>query len=70
MAQAMAQASNGLAQDTQAASFAETGVRVAALAGDDQTAWDLTEFAGAARAGLAVAAGHHRSFKRAVAHSP
>ena len=28
------------------ASFAETGVRVAALAGDDQTAWDLTEPAG------------------------
>ena len=47
MAQAMAQASNGLAQDTQAANFVETGVRVAALAGDDQTAWDLTEFAGA-----------------------
>jgi len=47
MAQAIAQASNGLAQDTQAANFVETGVRVAALAGDDQTAWDLTEFAGA-----------------------
>ncbi|HEV3241749.1 MAG TPA: hypothetical protein VGY14_00590 [Methyloceanibacter sp.] len=46
MAQAMAQAINGFAQDTQA-DFAETGVRVAALAGDDQTAWDLTESAGA-----------------------
>ncbi|HVQ11788.1 MAG TPA: hypothetical protein VMS19_07775 [Methyloceanibacter sp.] len=46
MAQAMAKASGGFAQDTQSASFAETGVRVAALAGDDQTAWDLTEQAG------------------------
>jgi hypothetical protein len=46
VAQAMAQASSGFAQDTQAANFAETGVRVAALAGDDQTAWDLTELAG------------------------
>ncbi|MGB8708396.1 MAG: hypothetical protein WCD39_01325 [Methyloceanibacter sp.] len=44
MAQAMAQSSQG--RDTQAASFAETDVRVAALAGDDQTAWDLTEQAG------------------------
>jgi hypothetical protein len=44
MAQALAQ-SNEL-RDTQAASFAETSVRVAALAGDDQTAWDLTEQAG------------------------
>jgi hypothetical protein len=47
MAQAMAQASNGFTQDTQVANFAETGVRVAALAGDEQTAWDLTEAAGA-----------------------
>ena len=46
MAQAMAQASDGLRQDMQAPSFAEIGVRVAALAGDDQTAWDLTESAG------------------------
>jgi hypothetical protein len=44
MAQAMAQASGG--QDGEAAGFAETGVRVAALAGDDQAAWDLTESAG------------------------
>jgi hypothetical protein len=44
MAQALAQSSQG--RDTQAASFAETGVRVAALAGDDQAAWDLTEQAG------------------------
>jgi hypothetical protein len=46
MAQAMAKASGGFAQDTQAANFSETGVRVAALAGDDQTAWDLTKSAG------------------------
>ena len=46
MAQALAKASGGFAQDTQSANFAETGVRVAALAGDDQTAWDLTEQAG------------------------
>ena len=44
MAQAMAKASG--VQDGQAASFGETGVRVAALAGDDQAAWDLTESAG------------------------
>jgi hypothetical protein len=44
MAQAMAQSS--VLQDMQAASFAETSVRVAALAGEDQTAWDLTEQAG------------------------
>jgi hypothetical protein len=46
MAQAMTKANGGFAQDTQAANFPETGVRVAALAGDDQTAWDLTESAG------------------------
>jgi hypothetical protein len=46
MAQAMAQASEGLREDMQAPSFAETEVRVAALAGDEQTAWDLTESAG------------------------
>ena len=46
MAQALAKASGGFAQETQSANFAETGVRVAALAGDDQTAWDLTEQAG------------------------
>jgi hypothetical protein len=42
MAQAIATAGGGLAQTPQA-NFAETGVRVAALAGDEQTAWDLTE---------------------------
>lgn len=46
MAQALAKASGGFAQDAQSANFAETGVRVAALSGDDQTAWDLTESAG------------------------
>lgn len=46
MSQALAKASGGFAQDTQSANFAETGIRVAALAGDDQTAWDLTESAG------------------------
>jgi hypothetical protein len=45
MAQAMAKTS-GFAEDTQAADFTETGVRVAALAGDDGTAWELTESAG------------------------
>jgi hypothetical protein len=44
MAQAMAQSNDP--QNTQAGSSAETSVRVAALAGDDQTAWDLTEQAG------------------------
>ena len=46
MAQAVAKASGGFAQDAREANFVETGVRVAALAGDDQTAWDLTESAG------------------------
>ncbi|HEU0018022.1 MAG TPA: hypothetical protein VFQ31_06645, partial [Methyloceanibacter sp.] len=46
MAQALAKASGGFAQDTQSANFTETGVRVAALAGDDKTAWNLTEQAG------------------------
>jgi hypothetical protein len=44
MAQAMAQ--SNVLQDMQAASFAETSVRVAALAGDGETAWDMTEQAG------------------------
>jgi hypothetical protein len=46
MAQAMAKINGGFGQDTQSPGFAETGVRVAALAGDDQTAWALTESAG------------------------
>jgi hypothetical protein len=40
MAEALAEASGALAQDGQAAGFAETGARVAALAGEDQAAWD------------------------------
>jgi hypothetical protein len=47
IAQAMAQARNGFTQDTQVAYFAEIGVRVAAVAGDEQTSWNLTEAAGA-----------------------
>jgi hypothetical protein len=39
LAQALAQANAGLAQDSQANTFAETGVRVAALSGDEQSAW-------------------------------
>jgi hypothetical protein len=46
IAEALAQASAGLAEDPQAASFAETGVRVAALAGEDQAAWEWTEAGG------------------------
>ena len=39
LGQALGEASAGLVQDPQAAHFAETGVRVAALAGDEQSAW-------------------------------
>ena len=39
IAEALAQASAKLMQDPQAASFAETGIRVAALAGDEENAW-------------------------------
>lgn len=46
IAEALAQASEGLAEAPQAASFAETGVRVAALAGEDQAAWQWTEAGG------------------------
>ena len=42
----MAQASAGLALDPQAAGFAVTGVRVAALAGDDQSAWAWVDAGG------------------------
>jgi hypothetical protein len=44
--QALAQASAGLAQQPQAAAFAETGVRVAALAGDDESAWAWVDAGG------------------------
>lgn len=39
IAQALARASAGLVEDPQAKSFAETGIRIAALAGDEQSAW-------------------------------
>jgi hypothetical protein len=38
-AQALAEASAGLIDDPEAATFAETGVRVAALAGNEENAW-------------------------------
>jgi hypothetical protein len=47
LGQALAQASAGLALDPQAAGFAETGVRVAALAGDEQSAWAWVDAGGA-----------------------
>ena len=43
MAQALAQVTGGFAQDAPGAGFAETGVRVAALAGDAEAAWQWTE---------------------------
>jgi hypothetical protein len=39
VAQALAQAAAGLVEDPQADFFAETGVRIAALAGDEESAW-------------------------------
>jgi hypothetical protein len=39
IAQALAEASAELVEDPQAGAFAETGIRVAALAGDEQSAW-------------------------------
>jgi hypothetical protein len=46
IAEALAQASAGLVDDPQAAGFAETGIRVAALAGDEQSAWAWTDAGG------------------------
>jgi hypothetical protein len=46
IAEALAEASALLVEDPQAASFAETGVRVAALAGDEQSAWAWVDAAG------------------------
>ena len=46
IAEALAETSAGLAQDPQAARFAETGIRVAALAGEDQAAWAWVETGG------------------------
>ena len=47
LGEALAEASAGLVQDPQAARFAETGVRVAALAGDEQSAWAWVDAGGA-----------------------
>jgi hypothetical protein len=46
IAEALARASAGLVDDPQAASFAETGIRVAALAGDEQSAWAWVDAGG------------------------
>jgi hypothetical protein len=46
IAEALAEASAGLVEDPQAASFAETGIRVAALAGDEQSAWAWADAGG------------------------
>jgi hypothetical protein len=46
LGQALAEASAGLVQDPQATRFAETGVRVAALAGDEQSAWEWVDAGG------------------------
>jgi hypothetical protein len=43
MGQALAQVTGGFVQDAPGAGFAETGVRVAALAGDAEAAWQWTE---------------------------
>lgn len=46
IAEALAKASAGLVQDPQAAAFAETGIRVAALAGDEESAWGWVDAGG------------------------
>jgi len=46
IAEALAKASAGLVEEREAASFAETGVRVAALAGDEQSAWAWVDAGG------------------------
>jgi len=46
IAEALAEASAGLVADPQAAAFAETGIRVAALAGDEQSAWAWVDTGG------------------------
>lgn len=46
IAEALAETAAGLAHDPQAASFAETGIRVAALAGEGQVAWAWVETGG------------------------
>jgi hypothetical protein len=46
VAQALASTSAGLLEDPEAAAYAETGVRVAALAGDGQSAWAWVDAGG------------------------
>ena len=46
IAEALADTTAGLARDPQAASFAETGIRVAALAGEGEAAWAWVETGG------------------------
>ena len=46
IAEALARANAGLVQDPQADAFAETGIRVAALAGDEQSAWAWIDASG------------------------
>ena len=46
IADALARVNAGLVQDPQAAAFAETGIRVAALAGDEQSAWAWIDASG------------------------
>lgn len=46
IAEALARASAGLVHDPQAAAFAETGIRVAALAGDEASAWAWVDAGG------------------------
>jgi len=46
IAEALAKASAGLVADPQAAAFAETGIRVAALAGDEESAWAWVDAGG------------------------
>ena len=46
LAQALGGANAGLARDPQAATYAETGVRVAALSGDEQSGWAWVDAGG------------------------
>jgi hypothetical protein len=46
IAEALAEASAGLVADPKASAFAETGIRIAALAGDEQSAWAWVDAGG------------------------
>jgi hypothetical protein len=63
IAEALAEASAGLVTDPEAAAFAETGIRVAALAGDEQSAWAWVDAGGERVANwqLLLAAGNPQS---------